>query len=119
SQVVYDVTEAIISGETQKGIASIHSALDGGSDPRQIARQIVEYLRTLLLIRMGSSQFNDPAQEINTRMQTHAAAFSREHLVKAIRSFNTAASEPKSSWHPALLLELALAESTQAPVPPE
>ena len=91
SQVVYDVCEAVISGETQKGIASIHSALDGGSDPRQIARQIVDYLRTLLLISMGSSQFSDQTQEINARMQSHAAAFSRERLIQTIKSFNTAA----------------------------
>ncbi len=118
NQVVIDLVEAILTGDAQKGISSIHLALDAGSDPRQIARQIVDYLRTLLLLQMNSTQFSDLNQELYQVSSKQARSFAQDHLIQTIKSFNTAATEPKTGWHPALLLELALAEALETPVAP-
>ena len=116
NQVVIDLVDAILSGDAKKGISSIHLALDAGSDPRQIARQIVDYLRTLLLIQMNSTQFSDLNQELYQVSSKQARSFSQDHLIQAIKSFNTAATEPKRLAS-CLLLELALAEALEtAPV---
>ena len=111
NQVVIDLVESILSGDAKNGISSIHLALDAGSDPRQIARQVVDYLRTLLLLQMNSAQFSDLNQELYQVSSKQARSFSQDHLIQTIKFFNTAATEPKSGWHPALLLELALAEA--------
>src|SRR5512140_2837133 len=55
SQTVLDVLSSISEHDPARGLESIHKALDGGADPRSLARQIVEYLRGLLLIQMGNN----------------------------------------------------------------
>ena len=88
---IIDLVGAILTSNAKNGISSIHLALDAGSDPRQIARQIVDYLRTLLLIQMNSTQFSDLNQEFHLISSQQAGIFSQDHLIRTIKSFNTAA----------------------------
>ena len=112
SQVVLDVVDAVLTGETARGLEQIHLALDSGSDPRQLTRQIVDYLRGLLLIRMGSSGQVDATSELKASMARHAQEFTTPVLLEVIRSFNQAAgSEARNSWQPALPLEIAFLTS--------
>jgi DNA polymerase-3 subunit gamma/tau len=43
NQMVIDLYSALQQKDTAAGLATIHQALDGGSDPRQFARQMVEF----------------------------------------------------------------------------
>ncbi len=56
SQTVLELLGAILEKDTARGLDLIYTTLDAGADPRQFARQVVDYLRTLLLIRMGNRQ---------------------------------------------------------------
>jgi DNA polymerase-3 subunit gamma/tau len=113
SQAVIDLVEAILKRQSPNGLTCIHTALDSGTDPRQFARQVVEYLRGLLLIRLGNADQVDATQEVHSLMAQQAQLFDLYRLLTAIRLFTTAASDTRSSWQPSLLLELALAESLQ------
>ena len=94
------------------GLACIQTALDGGTDPRQFARQVVEYLRGLLLVRMGNADQVDATTEMRQQMAATGGSASRlPRLLEAIRLFNAAASDTRSAWQPGLGLELALAEA--------
>jgi DNA polymerase III subunit gamma/tau len=124
SQAVIDVVEAAFSKDAA-GLEHIHRTLDAGSDPRQFARQIVEYMRGLLLIQMGSaSQIEAPA-DVKAVMARHAQSLPTEDLLAAIKIFNHAAAEARLSWQPSLPLELAFVEviersdvvATTAPAP--
>jgi DNA polymerase-3 subunit gamma/tau len=55
SQAVIEVIDAMQKHQSAQGLEAIHRSLDSGSDPRQFARQIVEYLRSLLLVSMGNA----------------------------------------------------------------
>jgi DNA polymerase-3 subunit gamma/tau len=115
SQAVFEIVDAIVEKDTVKGLDEIHKNLDGGSDPRQFARQIVDYVRNLLIVRMGNAQQIDATQEIRQHMAQQAQAFEGpQELLRIIRVFNVAASEARLSWQPALPLELAMIESIQA-----
>jgi len=46
NQSVVDLVSAILACQADKGLDCIHQALDSGTDPRQFARQVVEYLRS-------------------------------------------------------------------------
>jgi DNA polymerase-3 subunit gamma/tau len=116
SQAVLDVIEALIAGKPDIGLAQIHQALDAGSDPRQFARQIVEYLRDLLLIRVGSADQVDATSEVRAQMARHAQALDNPDLLRIIRNFNQAAVDTRGSWQPALPLEMAFVESLEVPV---
>jgi DNA polymerase-3 subunit gamma/tau len=119
SQAVLDVLDALVTGQADRGLDHIHLALDGGSDPRQFARQIVDYLRDLLLMQMGNADQIDATAEVRAQMARHANAFSTEELLRIIRLFNQASNEARLGWQPALPLEMAFVESLKSPLAEE
>ena len=113
SQVVVNLVDSILQRQAAAGLHAIHQALDSGSDPRQFARQVVEYLRGLLLVRLGNADQVDATAELRAQMAQQAQAFDMPRLLEALRLFNSAASEGRSGWQPSLPLELALADAIQ------
>ena len=113
SQLVLDLVDAVLSEQAASGLDHIHRTLDAGSDPRQFARQVVDYLRNLLLVRMGSADQVDATAEVRAQMARHAQSFSVPELLRVIRVFNQAANDARSAWRPSLPLELAFAESLE------
>jgi DNA polymerase-3 subunit gamma/tau len=116
SQVVIDLVDALLKRQAGAGLDHIHLALDAGSDPRQFARQVVDYLRSLLLIRMGSADQVEATLETRSIMAQQAQVFETPWLLEAIRAFNAAAVDQQRSWQPGLALELAFAKSIEEPV---
>lgn len=114
SQVVVDLVAAVLSRDSAAGLSQIHRTLDAGTDPRQFARQVVDYLRNLLLSRMGNADQIDATLEMRNQMSQQAGQFSStQQLLKTIRAFNAAATDTRSGWQPGLQLELAFAESIE------
>ncbi len=111
SQAVIEVIEAILNHQSAQGLDAIHRSLDSGSDPRQFARQIVDYLRSLLLVAMGNAAQVDATPEVRSQMARHAQALTVTELLRVIQAFNQAATETRSSWQPALPLEIAFIEA--------
>ena len=118
SQSVIDLAESMLSGQVAAGLETIHNTLDGGSDARQFGRQVVDYLRGLLLVRAGNASLVEATAEVQETMKRQAKAFRITDLTRAVRLFNQAASDTRGGWHPGLLLELALAEYVEAPPAP-
>ncbi len=113
SQAVLDIVEALIARQPDIGINTLQIALDGGSDPRQFARQFVDYLRDLLLMRMGNADQIDATSETRAIMARQAQAFTSAELLRLIRLFNAAANDSKNAWQPSLPLELAFVEALE------
>jgi DNA polymerase III subunit gamma/tau len=111
SQAVIDVIDAMIKRQSNKGLEVIHRSLDSGSDPRQFARQIVEYLRSMLLVAMGNASQVDTTSEVRNQLAQHAQAFTVSGLLRVIQAFNQAATETRSSWQPTLPIEMAFIEA--------
>jgi DNA polymerase-3 subunit gamma/tau len=89
------------------GIAA--AAVDAGEDPRQLNRQLLSYLRMLLLERSGApSDADDRAQEL-------AAKFSLNRLADLARRFGEIDFTIKHAPYPQLPLEIALVEATATP----
>lgn len=118
NQSVVDLVSAMLARQANKGLDCIHQALDSGTDPRQFARQVVEYLRSLLLVRMGNADQVDATAEVRALMAAQAAQFDLAGLLQAIKVFNSAANEGRSGWQPSLMLELALTETLNPPAVP-
>ena len=112
-EAVQEVVEALIRRDPASGLTLINRALDGGADPRQFARQVVDYLRGLLLVRMGNAQLLEVAPEARVEMARQAEAVDVPELLTAIRAFNRAAVEGRPGWQPGLPLELAFLEACQ------
>jgi DNA polymerase-3 subunit gamma/tau len=116
SETVIQITNALAEGNVARGLAAINTAVDEGADPRQFARQMVEHLRTLLLLRLESGVVPPHvSDEMRPQLETQAAAFSRRALAQAVRLFNQAADEAKGGWQPQLPLEMAFIEAMLLP----
>jgi DNA polymerase-3 subunit gamma/tau len=107
---VLGLVDAVQNADPAAGLESIHTALDAGADPRSLARQIVDYLRAVLLVQMGNSSQVEAASEVRARMKSHAEAFSSSQVLRMMKAFNAAATDLRGGWQPALSLELAFAE---------
>jgi len=111
NQAVVDLINALIQDNAANGLEIIYQTLDSGTDSVQFSRQIVDYLRNLLLIKMGSKNEIDTTPELLQKMEAHAKSFSVQKLLSVIASFNRAATQAKNTWQPSLPLELAFIES--------
>ena len=115
SQTVLDTITSIMDHDPAHGLETIHKALDAGADPRSLARQVVEYLRGLMLIQMGNANQVEATADVKKQMQAHAKSFSTSDVLRMMKAFNTAATDLRGGWQPSLSLELALAEVLDAP----
>jgi DNA polymerase III subunit gamma/tau len=118
SQTVLDVISSVMDHDPAHGLETIHKALDAGADPRSLARQIVEYLRGLMLIQMGNANQVEATADVKKQMQSHARSFSTSDVLRMMKAFNSAATDLRGGWQPSLSLELALAEVLDAPNEP-
>ena len=122
NQTVMDLVDAVLDREPASGLDAIRAALDAGTDPRVLARQVVVYLRAVLFVQMGNEALADLPVEARKQVRRHAGEFSPAEILRMIRLFNAAATDLRGSWQPSLALELALAESLEPPagsaVPP-
>ncbi len=117
NQLVIDLVNAIQNSDTARGLEVIHRALDGGSDPRQYARQVVEYLRNLLLIRMGNDKQVDATKESKDLMHKHSQSVETDVLMEWMRLFNEAINDIRTSWQPGMALEMAFARAVEGSQP--
>jgi DNA polymerase III subunit gamma/tau len=111
SQSVLDLMDAIRDRKSAPAMDALARALNSGADPRSLARQLVDYLRGLLLIQLGNSEQVEMTKDTKQHMVGHAEAFSTPQVLGMLRAFNSAAADTRGGWQPSLGLELALAES--------
>ncbi|MBP7686376.1 MAG: DNA polymerase III subunit gamma/tau [Thermoflexales bacterium] len=110
---VSDVLDALGHVDAAGGLDAINHAIDSGADARQFARQIVEQLRAVMLIKLGEGRLIDLSNEQRSQFEAQAARLELDRLTRAIKLFNQAASDLRGGWQPQLPLELALIESLQ------
>lgn len=113
-ETVRGVVEALAGGERAEGLTLINRALDGGADPRQFSRQVVDYLRNLLLMRLGVAALVEATEDERADMQRQAESLALPKLLAAITAFSRAGGAGRSSWLPGLPLEMALIEAVDA-----
>lgn len=119
SQSVIGLVQAVIEKEPAQGLTEIQHALDGGADARSLARQVVEYLRGLLLIQLGNADQVEATPDARKQMSEHAQSLPTTEVLRMMRSFNAAATDTRGGWQPSLGLELAFAEMLETPAPPQ
>ncbi len=105
-ETVGDLVGAIAKGEIGTGLEIINHALDGGIDPRQFARQTVEWLRELLLITAGNK-----IDLQNERMAAQAELLGTDGILTAMHAFSQATRGERTAWQPGLALELAFMDA--------
>ncbi len=115
NQSVIGLVQAMVDQEPAQGLDEIQRALDGGADARALARQVVEYLRQVMLVQLGNADQIEVTADLRARLNEHAKALATAEVLRMMRAFNAAASDPRGGWSPSLGLELAFAEMLEPP----
>jgi len=120
SQTVIELIEALIAQNVAAGLDLINQVISQGVDPRQFGREIVEYLRAIMLVKLGGniSSLNYP-NDVAQVMTAQAGKAEASRLILATKLFNEAVLDLKSGLLaiPHLPLELALIETLSQPAP--
>ena len=107
-QVVRELIDCIIQEDIAGGLAAISGAMENGADAFQLSRELVEYLRGMLLIKMsGDTALVNLSDSEREEMVTQSGSIDLARLIGWIKSFNQASLEMRLGDHPQLLLELA------------
>jgi DNA polymerase-3 subunit gamma/tau len=108
---VIELVNAWLNRDGKTGLTLIHQTLAVGTDARQFCRQMVAYLRQLLLMQAaGAEILLEVTPEEKAAMLAQAQRAPRPALMEAVKKFNEAALTPAASWQPQLPLELAFME---------
>jgi len=110
SQAVLDMIDAVDRRNSAVALETLRRAVDSGADPRTLARQIVEYLRSLLLLQLGNPEDGEAPGAIREHMSAQVARVSSGEVLRMLKVFNAAATDTRGGWQPSLSLELAIAE---------
>jgi DNA polymerase-3 subunit gamma/tau len=116
-EIIHEICAAISARDIGRGIAALDAAVDAGADPRQIARDVVEYLRGVLMFVVKSEATLNVDEEMRNEMRALAAHMNAERCTRAVRLFSQAVLDLRSSASPTLPLEMALVEATIDPAP--
>jgi DNA polymerase-3 subunit gamma/tau len=114
-----DLCRHVIRREAGEGLSLISRAVAEGADPRQFCRDVTDYLRGLLLLRLGGpDEAVDVSAETRAEMSELAAAATVDQLLRAVRLFGQADAGWRGTLHYQLPLELAFIDSTLEPSAP-
>jgi DNA polymerase-3 subunit gamma/tau len=116
-EIIHEIAAAIAARDIGRGIAALDAAVDAGADPRQIARDVVEYLRGILMFVVKSDATLNVGDEVRAQLRDLAAQMNAEQCARAIRLFSQSVLDLRNSASPTLPLEMALVEATLDPAP--
>jgi len=105
---VRELVKHIIDKDISAGIAAVNNVNNDGLDLRQFNRELVEYLRGLLLVKTGSGEAVDLVTEDMVDLKELSTKASLDQILKALRLF--AQLEIGFDNYPTLPLELAVVD---------
>ena len=82
-----EMVKHIINNDVSAGITTINSVNSDGLDLRQFNRELMEYLRGLLLVKTGSDEAIDFTAEEIAELKDLAARASLPQILKAVKLF--------------------------------
>ena len=110
---VKELAKHIVNGDVSAGITTIGSVTGDGLDLKQFNRELVEYLRELLLMRTGSPNAVDLTAEDLTELRDLAAGVSLSRILRAVKLFGQL--EFGFDSYSTLPMELALVDCALPP----
>ena len=107
---VRELIKHIVDDNVSAAVATINSVNNDGLDLRNFKRELVEYLRSLLLVKTGSESSVDMTGEDLKELKQLAERASLPKVLKALKLFSQV--EIGNESHSTLPLELAIVDST-------
>ncbi|MGD9117863.1 MAG: DNA polymerase III subunit gamma/tau [Dehalococcoidia bacterium] len=108
-----ELAKHIVNNDVAAGVATINGVNSDGLDLRQFNRELVAYLRQLLLVKTGSEAAVDLTAEDIAELKELAAETTLAQILRAIKLFGQL--EIGFDNYSTLPLELALVDCAQSP----
>ena len=102
------LARAAMAGDLAESLRTIAAVRDDGTDMKQYSKQVLMYLRGLLLAKAGASEALELPQEMAAEVKDEAAKLPREDIIAALSAFGRI--DWKDEGQSSLPLELALVE---------
>ncbi len=106
---IRELARYIVAMDVSSGLKIINAVAGEGLDLRQFNRELVDYLRQLLLAKSGSADMIDATSDDLAEMQKMAGGTSLDYLLNTIKLFSSV--DLRMDTYSPLPLELALVES--------
>jgi DNA polymerase-3 subunit gamma/tau len=104
-----ELARLALRGDLAGGLKLIASVRDDGADMKNFNKQVVDYLRNLLLAKSGALEALDLPREAAEEAKQLASGLDRGEIVRVLRTF--AAADFRDDAQASLPLELAFVES--------
>jgi DNA polymerase-3 subunit gamma/tau len=121
-QAISQMVDYLAKGDVASGLGLINRLAEEGVDLRQFALQLVAYLRTVLVSRVGGQQARailvDLSEDQLAAVQAQARQIDPAGLTGALRLLNQASQEMREAAQPQLALELAWLDAIALAVAP-
>ncbi len=104
-----ELVRHIINKDTAAGITTLNNVNNDGLDLRQFHRELVEYLRLLLLVKTGSSESIEMTEDDVKELKELANKATLPQILKAVKRFGQL--ELNLDSYATLPLELAIVDS--------
>jgi DNA polymerase-3 subunit gamma/tau len=112
TSVVGDLVQAWLDADLAPGLKLINGLVDRGVDARRLHLEVIEYLRSLLLVQAGGDdRLASTSPEVLARMRQQARGLSLGRLVDGLRVFSQSESLARGEVRPQMPLELAFAQA--------
>ncbi len=109
-EVALQVAAFALGGDVGRGLAALNAAASQGVDLRRFHRNLVEYLRAVLLVKAQAPETLDYPEPIREEVARLAQAHPLARIYQVLRAFANAI--PRQDSPSPLTLELALVESS-------
>ena len=109
---VGDLVQAWLDGDLSGGLRQINRLVDEGADARTLHAEVVEYLRSLLLLQAGGDEkLANVSPEMAERMRGQLARLTLGRLVEGLRLFSGGEPLPRGEVRPQMPLEMAFVQA--------
>jgi DNA polymerase-3 subunit gamma/tau len=115
SQGIRNLVDHLATRDVAAGLGQIGQAVGDGADPRQLNKDLLEYLRGLLLMKTTNDSPSYTTEEQRNEMARQAESFTLDRLVATMKLFSQAAQDVRAASRPQLPIELAFVEATLSP----
>jgi DNA polymerase-3 subunit gamma/tau len=109
---IRELARHIVKKDITAGLKTINSVSSDGLDLRQFNRELVDYLRDLLLVKSGSEEVIDVTSDDLIEIKELAASASLDYLLSAVKRFGEI--DLRLDNYSPLPLELAIVDSILA-----
>jgi DNA polymerase III subunit gamma/tau len=108
--------DLLIAGQTKEAVNFVSKLMYQGRDLYQFQKDFLEYMRKIMLIKVGNAPEADYTQDIQDRMQKQAGGLPMERILKIITIFQKAGVEIKYASLPSLPLEVASVDAAEGTI---